>query len=540
MFTALRIALLGSLIFVPDAFAQAHPHATPGVISGRAFIEGSPAPAVTIMCRRLENADDSRPPFRTVTDAEGRYQMADLPAGQYQVQAFAPACVFVKPVTVNLDEGGRARNVDISLIRGGVITGRITDAEGRAAFREHIQLTKINERGQRENFTLPGYCDEETDDRGVYRIYGLPTGRYRVAAGSGSKSGGWAPGSKRVVWERTFYPDVTDEAQAALIEVAPGKEVTGIDIRLRNALKTYIAQGRVLDVRTRQSLVGVKILYGLVNSQAMQMGPGSVTTNAQGEFIIPALLPGKYAAYALTTSAAEAYSDTARFEVSEDDVGGIEINLQPAVAVSGEAVLEIRDPAIVARLSQVRLFAYTIPQGFSAPSSGRATVGPDGSFRFTGLRPGRVAIRLVESASPRGFWVVRIEHNGRSQPDGIEVGTGENVTGVRVVLSYGGAVLRGKVQVTGGSLPTSTRMVVQAIRTGANGELLDNFRQTDVDVSGQFTIQGLSAGEYEVRLRTSLERIPPVSQRVTVTDGGVPPVTLILDLRAVNRAGEKQ
>src|SRR5262245_17484199 len=67
------------------------------------------------------------------TDADGKYEFADIPAGRYQVSATKPAYVnqtwgqrqpTSPPKPVELHGGETLDRVDFSLQRGGVITGR--------------------------------------------------------------------------------------------------------------------------------------------------------------------------------------------------------------------------------------------------------------------------------------------------------------------------------------------------------------------------------------------------------------------------------
>jgi hypothetical protein len=49
-------------------------------------------------------------------------------------------------------------------------------------------------------------------------------------------------------------------------------------------------------------------------------------------------------------------------------------------------------------------------------------INPDGSFRVTGLRPGKVRIVLGGTPAPKGFALLRVEREGSVQRDGVEVG----------------------------------------------------------------------------------------------------------------------
>jgi len=77
-----------------------------------------------------------------------------------------------------------------------------------------------------------------TDDRGVFRVYGLAPGAYRVSVGQVAS----AEGAISIVgiggsqYAKTFYPGATDELKAAIIRVNEGTEATNIDIILANRL----------------------------------------------------------------------------------------------------------------------------------------------------------------------------------------------------------------------------------------------------------------------------------------------------------------
>src|SRR6185503_7780836 len=72
-------------------------------------------------------------------------------------------------------------DIDMKLVRGAVITGRVTDAENKPVIGESVSLQLVDENGAPSRFGSSRSSHDEmyqTDDRGVYRIYGLAGGRY--------------------------------------------------------------------------------------------------------------------------------------------------------------------------------------------------------------------------------------------------------------------------------------------------------------------------------------------------------------------------
>src|SRR5262249_15777463 len=138
---------------------------------------------------------------------------------------------------ITLADGEKVDDVDFTLARGGVITGRVTYEDGSPAIGVVMQLSEM-QGYKKTNGTMNMEFDSsqiKTDDRGIYRIYGLSDGRYKVSAGS---RGGEAMQmlSANRYRRRTFHPNVTDEASAGIIEIADGREVRDIDIKFGDPL----------------------------------------------------------------------------------------------------------------------------------------------------------------------------------------------------------------------------------------------------------------------------------------------------------------
>jgi len=77
--------------------------------------------------------------------------------------------------TVNVAEKESITKIDFALVRGGVITGRVTDLEGRPIIGEKVNVvakSAARDSGPNPMAFLPTRKNQ-TDDRGVYRIYGL-------------------------------------------------------------------------------------------------------------------------------------------------------------------------------------------------------------------------------------------------------------------------------------------------------------------------------------------------------------------------------
>src|SRR4029079_8964196 len=73
-----------------------------------------------------------------------------------------------------------AANVDLRLVRGGVVTGRIGDEDGEPLTRALVTVQRYQYlRGERQLQPAGG---DQTDDRGQYRVFGLRPGDYYISA----------------------------------------------------------------------------------------------------------------------------------------------------------------------------------------------------------------------------------------------------------------------------------------------------------------------------------------------------------------------
>ncbi|HEX8493542.1 MAG TPA: carboxypeptidase regulatory-like domain-containing protein [Pyrinomonadaceae bacterium] len=536
------------------ASAQTVPATGTGIISGRITLGDKPAQGVSVVVL-LSSAygSDRKPTARATTAADGQFRLTNVPAGRYQVMPVAPALVLSSSLpsfrdqgkSVNLADGETIENIDFSLARGGVITGRVTDADGRPVIGESVRLAlsgKGSDRSSGSFFVNPFL--HQTDDRGIYRIYGIQPGRYVVSVGEDAKGGMVRMGFGRSLsYARTFHPNATDESRANVIEVTEGSEATNVDITLGRRSTTFAVSGRVIDAETGKPVPNVHAGYGSLCDDDNQMGAFGIgaRSDAEGGFRFEGVLPGRYAAFSFPDEQNDTYSVPVPFEVSEGDVTGVVIKVRRGAGINGVVVIEgTSDRAILAKLPQLRIHYWPESEGLIVPVFGEGeSVNADGSFRIRGLRPGKVRLMMGGWPLLKGFSLLRVERDGVEQRAGIvEVPAKGQVTGVRLIVEYGTGVVRGQVRIENGTLPEGSHLHVSLRRPNQAEPTLPG---TEVDARGRFVLDGLPAGEYQLRLSGSLgregRRFQPVVQNIQVTNGAEAQVTLVIDLNA--KGGEK-
>src|SRR6185369_12889148 len=129
----------------------------------------------------------------TATDGEGRFSLA-VPEGTYSVSLKKPG--YVPPraaIPIGSDETGSVGLIDIDdtsrelhfkMIRGGVITDRVFEPDGRPAAQKKVSLKQrsYDENGVPSMSIIAG--STVVDDRGEYRFFGIEAGDYYLSADS--------------------------------------------------------------------------------------------------------------------------------------------------------------------------------------------------------------------------------------------------------------------------------------------------------------------------------------------------------------------
>src|SRR5215475_4761212 len=211
-------------------------NAQTGEITGRVVTEdGAGMSNVTVFLNPV--ATDRRPTTggsqnRTATDEDGNFKFTGLATRVYSVVAFTAKGYVQRlvPIGERQDDGYHrvGANVTITMIKGGAITGRVTNAIGEPLI--SVQVNTMMTRDAEGNPVRGGGGRTRfTDDRGVYRIYGLQPGTYVVFTRS-SFSGPYP--SPYDLDTPTFHPSSTRET-ATEVAVNSGGEVIGVDIRYR-------------------------------------------------------------------------------------------------------------------------------------------------------------------------------------------------------------------------------------------------------------------------------------------------------------------
>ncbi|MGH9802477.1 MAG: carboxypeptidase regulatory-like domain-containing protein, partial [Blastocatellia bacterium] len=283
--------LAAVLLFVTLCSVSLAQTSSKGVISGRVVSdEGAGLPGMTV---RLSPTGASKlSQIRsTSTDEEGNFRFDGLPPQVYSAEVSGgrayvfkpkPAAERAEPRYVRIGE-----SVTLTMIRGGVITGRVTNSVGENLIA--MPLAAIMVRDANDNPTsTPVRSLTGSDDRGIYRFYGLTPGTYVVMANYGNPYFD----SQASLYDSeapTYYPSSTRDT-AAEIRVTSGGEVTGVDIRYRGD-RGHAISGKIIGAKDS---VNVQLLHVGSESQAASKYVSAPSGNRESGFDFFGVGDGEY------------------------------------------------------------------------------------------------------------------------------------------------------------------------------------------------------------------------------------------------------
>lgn len=491
---------------------------------------------------------------KTKTDDKGNYQLTNVPAGSYNLTPQAAAYVVAnaqerffyfgaigKAITVK--ESENLKDLDFTLVRGGVVTGRVTNSDGKPVINQRVVLWQIDEKGQKQALQS---INSATDDRGIYRYYGLKKGRYAVSIGlDPAKSGSGMNG--KTFYPMTFYPGTRNQDEAAIIEVEPGTETENIDIRVGPRAFSFEVSGKIINEETNQPLSKAYIGLTPVKDDKKENNfsyAGGGYSNEKGEFKINGVMAGKYRLGLLFQEKGSLYTPGVTVEVKDADVKDVIVKAKTGQSISGVVTFENMSTTQQSlKFENINITALIQNQD-GLPVQSSTQVASDGSFTITGLRDGKVQFYM---SLQKGFHMFRLERGGVTLKDGaIEIGPNESIQGIRAHVVYGNCVLRGEIKTEGGAPPSDSVSIVRLRRT--DGAQVNAYGGMP-DSLGRFMFDGLPPGEYEVTVGIYNKKIftePSMSepkalisskQTVTVSNGVEANVSLTVN---INGGGTQQ
>jgi hypothetical protein len=516
-----------------------------------------------------------------VSDDLGQFEFASLPAGRYVLKAAKGAYITTEygakrpgrpGIAIAVGDAQQVTDLMLRLPRGAVISGLVTDGRGAPARNLQIGILPAL------SASVPKYTGEPattatTDDRGAYRAFGLLPGAYFVVAGprnfeatrnstvsmsdaavdaaldalrreyGSAASGGSAlvpaapPQESSAGYGPVFYPGTPVVADAMIVRVKAGEELSGVDI-------TYVPtpMANISGIVTN-AYGPMPALAVAINPVGLQIGstrgydpvtwPRLLRNNATGEFMFQNVPPGRYTVAVQSTTAvslppigggrAGAATPversptllwaTADVTVAGADVSSLALSLRPAMRVSGRVVFDGVSTAPPADFRSLSVNLVTTASAGRVVYGMFTTVGltlvpptqvrADGTFESPGLLPGGYR---VSSVPPSGWRLRSAVLDGRDVLDvPLDIDSDRDRSGLVLTYTDRRTELTGMLQAATGA-PASDYFVI--VFPADRGLWRPDSRRVQIarpGTDGRYSIRDLPAGEYLLAALTDVD-----------------------------------
>lgn len=523
----------------------------------------------------------------TITDDKGRFSFSGLVAGRYTVTAAKEAWITasygakrpLRPGSAIPVAAGETADIVLRLPRGGVIAGTVLDHNAQPASGTTVRTFRYVTANGERRLAQAGNA-ATSDDRGAYRIYGLPPGDYVVGAlgrmpGPAMPAGDLRlttdldvrhatsgnaqappPPERGVAFATTYYPGSTVGSQAGVISIGKGEERDGVDFNLQ-IVPTARVEGIVtlpeggFPSGAEINLVAASQTLSTVSLDALRTG----VVAPDGTFSFAGVSPGQYSLLVRVSRVAANPDGTSGppqlvwastdLSVDGEHISGLNLRLAPGMTIAGRVRFE-GALAPLGNLSTVRVTLQPAQReptvSFTPPA---AAVSPDGRFTIAGVTPGRYRLTASFPGSGRpGHWTLRSSVvNGQDSLDiPFVVAPGQHVGDASITFADRLAQLSGAVQSAGGAAVNTFTVILfptdQALWLPQSRRIQGMRPSAD----GAFTFRNLPAGEYLLAAiddvepgewfdPSFLQRLLPTAMTIAIAEGE----QKVQDIRLSNR-----
>ena len=521
-------------------------------------------------------------PKASLTDAEGRFEFRDLPAGRFTLQATKSGYVSVQYGQTRPFESGKpieladkqsVDNADIGMPRGSVISGRVVDEYGDPI--PDVSVTAMRQSwqgGRRRLVPSPGRI-AQTNDLGQFRIYGLPPGEYYVSASLRSAglelldmqfmtsgaiattTSGPSVSEPRSGYAATYYPGTANVGEAQRISLAAGQESSSADfalvpVRLARVSGIVIgSDGKPLEGASVSAMPLNRELSGMLMQQNARsakdgsftlsnVAPGDYTLQARSIQVFTSSQGDNVMVFRATAMAGgDSESGSTPLSISGEDMTGVVLTTSKGGTATGHITFDGPRPASA---TSIRISAVPVDQTDGPVLGGGSTTKEDGSFEVKGVSGTRL---IRANNAPPGWTLKSVKLNGTDITDtGADFKPGETTAGLEIELTNKSTAVNGGATAADGTVLKDYTVVIFS-------ESPDYWRLpmtrwvtgTRPDQDGRFKVQNLPAGSYlavavdyvpqgEWGDPELLDRLKSKAKRFSLGDGE----TQTLDLKLVN------
>jgi Carboxypeptidase regulatory-like domain len=514
----------------------------PGVITGRVVTpSGQPVSGALL-------AISGNKQMRLVlADASGRFDAGRFKDGEYTIEIgksgyltpeFRGPSLIETARMVHIRPDAREHDIEVVLARGGAIVGAITDSAGEPFQGVLVRAMRLRQVGARTVATAAGW-PRLTDERGRYRIFGLPPGSYLIVASLNATE----PALDRrsvVGFAPVYYPATARVESAQTVQVELESAITGVDLTFA-ASATARVTGKALNA-AGDPLAGRVVLAVSARSGSVAPDPRFARIASDGSFELSDVSPGDYVLQALGDRAPGVAPEfgSEYITVAEHNAPPVTIRTNPGATLEGRFTSEGR-ATIPLRAQALHAAPLDVDR---SPPDGRGPEGlavhDDGRFYLTGLFG---PMRLTYPA-PAGWYLTSITIGGIDVTDqSFDFGFGDQIfSDADIVLANTGARIAGTVSDAADRRVTEFAVVAFSANRAHWFAGSRYVRWAATTPNGSFDVGDLPPGDYLVaavdalppgdwQALDGLDALVPRATRVTLTEGQARTITLPLTRR---------
>jgi hypothetical protein len=527
-----RIAIL-LVGMAPWTLAQ--PAATvQGVVTNSVTHAGIGGVAVTLWTQQAVR-------YNATTDDSGAWQIVGVKPGRYYSRYDKSG--FVEPphegplggAPLPVGAGGNPIQLNATLDPLATLRGRVLDPEGKPAAGVEVGINS--------------FVSVKTDGEGQFVLTGVRPGTYTLVARPKPDET-----NQRTQTVATYYPSVTDRAQAAAVVVRGGDDLPGFDIRQRTS-PVYRVRGVVLDEngkplqratvklisKSTESTLSGQMTFGTAagsvryyfGSPGLETEEASAVSGTDGGFEFPSVPPGEWQMRAESEPKRDSrqnvtlnWSATIPATVTDHDLDDLQIRF-PATFTLEAAVDWGDQPPPEASRRNLPIALLLIPADATGPTVPRFPSGTGELSRFENVAAGRYRLVPMPGILP-GYYPSAVLLEGRDVL-GQLVDLSPGIPPLRIVYKPQAGTIRGTVENGVGATvllwpqSDSTLDLVRAVQAGPGGAFEFGTLAPDT-----YDVLAIDRQDLERQPESVIRSFPSSATAVQVDASGSPSIALPL------------
>ncbi len=481
--------LVAGLLLLSLSWGQGprQPQVATASIEGRVINSQTGRPLENVHVQLICLGTDSPLVYGANSNAGGYFSIKGMqPCGYFlnpEKTGFALAAERAKKgstSSIYLKAGERLTDFRLLMTPRARLAGHVLDEYGEPLASVSVQLIPLKTDGIRQGSST------STNDLGEFRLSASP-GKYYVKAAYNSATSSGEPeeirtdGTTDTIYSDTYYPDAASTNAATAIELKPGSELSGIDIRLVHG-SAHAIVGIISGIPRSATQVSVTLASGNSASTSGFM----VKNEKEKPFRFASLSPGTYGVYAECSVG----DQRLRSQIVQVNLADADATLDLALARGSdlEGKVETAHQAASAVLAGSRFVSMQIVDVIGTVAM-NSPVAADGSFRMKDVQPGKYLVSLAPL--PENGYVEAVQLDGTEVPDHIiDLSKGADGRTLKVIVNPNGAQIAGTIHAADGTLFRLPALVI----------LFDSMSRPQATQSndGAYSFRSLPPGKYRV------------------------------------------